>query len=127
MTTTIMTQVKPINGAAARRLARIKGAVPRPGDWDDLADGIEQFIQAVETLYAPNAPDMIADLDATRMTVGGNTVWICKYGDGVGDGPDWSANASWYEQEVPGLMHALGVRLDVSTNVWGNSPAHTVP
>lgn len=125
MTITIIEQIKPIDGAAARRLAHAAGAIPGP-NYDDLADGIEEFIEAVEKLHAPGAPDIDYDLDATRITVGGATVWSCRYNDGMGDGSAWTANARWFEDKVPGLMTALGVRLDVSAGAYG-TPAHTVP
>lgn len=126
MTFTIVEQIAPINGAAARQLAHAAGHVPSTTGYNDLADGIEDFISAVEQLHTPGTPDIVDDLDATRITVGGKTVWSCFYGDGVGDSADWTANARWFENEVPGLMTALGVRLDVSAGAYGKT-AHTVP
>lgn len=98
------------------------------GDWDDLRDGIREFINSVEKLFA-GGENYNGELDAYRMNVGGEEAWVCLYGDGVGDGPDWTANATWYETMVPGLMDALGVYLEVSGSVYNGlgSRPHRVP
>jgi hypothetical protein len=116
---------------SARAVAFVRDAGIRAsgaGGYDDLADGIATFIDCVGTLFA-GGPNYNDELDAYRMNIGGEEAWVCLYGDGIGDGPDWTANAAWYETEVPGLMDALGVYLEVSGDVY-NSPGsypHRVP
>lgn len=100
----------------------------RGGEYDDLGDGVHEFIDAVERLFlGAHEKDYVPDLEAVRMNIGGEEAWVCVYADGIGDGPDWTANATWYERRLPGLMDALGVYLEVSANVYGTTLGHRVP
>lgn len=114
----LVTATKPVDAAAARALVVVRlGQNPALRANYDLML-VSEFIDRVENLFG-TAPKWEYGTESITLP-DGKDAWIVAYNQGIGDDyGDWIANIEAYANQFPGLLSALGVRVDVSTGAYG--------